>query len=146
MLSMNIPDPVISCVSHKMEISTNYEAQINDYIQDSYEFVDPINLVNSVYNVFCKLKDQNRLTQCSGCKRFKHAGTKCRNETCAKYNATEKCKICKRGFVKQGNHKCLQNKSLAIKSKTEIFDKIVVNKENKTCGDLDDTKFSYSSF
>ena len=62
MLSMNIPDPVISCVSHKMEISTNYSTQINDYIQDSFEFVDPICLVNSVYNVFCKLKEQNRLT------------------------------------------------------------------------------------
>ena len=116
-----------------MDISNNYSKQIDDYIQDSFEFVDPIFIVNSLYIVFCKFKDQHRLTQCSGCKRFKIAGTKCRNETCIKYNATHKCIKCKRSFVKQGNHKCWENIVLP-----KTFDNSLVNKDTTRCNDLDD--------
>ena len=117
-----------------MEISSNYSKQIDDYIQDTFEFVDPTYIANSLYSVYCKFKEQNRLTQCSGCKKFKIAGTKCRNETCSKYNATNKCAKCKRCFVKQGFHKCIKN---IVLHKT--FDSSLVNKDNKRCIDLDDT-------
>ena len=142
-----------------MDISNNYSKQINDYIQDSFESVEPIFIVNSLYNVFCKFKEQHRLTQCSGCKRFKIGGTKCRNESCIKYNATKKCTKCKRSFVKQGYHKCLQNKvlpktfdnSLVNKDNTrcidldDAFDNIQVTQENKTAADLEDTQLYFSA-
>ena len=123
-----------------MDISNNYSKQIDDYIQDSFEFVDPIFIVNSLYIVFCKFKEQHRLSQCSGCKRFKIGGTKCRNESCIKYNATNKCKKCKRSFVKQGYHKCLQNKVLP-----KTFDNIQVTQENKTAADVEDTQLYFSA-
>ena len=117
-----------------MDISSNYSKQIDDYIQDTFEFVDPTFIANSLHNVYCKFKEQHRLTQCSGCKKFKIAGTKCRNETCIKYNATKKCAKCNRSFVKQGFHKCIQNIVLP-----KTFDNSLVNKDNKRCIDLEDT-------
>lgn len=71
------------------------------------------------------MKRQNKVTQCSVCKKFKNAGTACRTDTCAKFMRKIRCPICNRSFFKLGNHTCTKTVSLdqdCIKPSGNIVD------------------------
>ena len=82
--------------------------QILDFVNDKLNYLEASEILNSLVKISNKIKTDNKLSRCSGCKDYKIAGTQCRAISCKKFMSNVKCPRCLRSFVKHGNHKCVK--------------------------------------
>ena len=91
-----------------MELQGGLHDQVLDFVKDKLLYIEAAEMLNSLVKVCYKIKTENKLSCCPGCKHYKTAGTQCRSIHCKKFLSSVKCKICLRSFVKFGNHKCVK--------------------------------------
>ena len=90
--------------------------QLLDFLNDKLQYLEPAEILNNLVQISNKIKRDNKLSRCSGCKQYKIAGTQCRSICCKKFMTNVKCPECLRSFVKNGNHKCVKSQSYPNKN------------------------------
>ena len=99
--------------------------QLEDFVRDQLQYSDPLIVINDIFKLFKSIKRDYKVTICTGCQFYKHAGTHCRKVSCVKFMQTVKCPKCAKNMMKLGHHKCENNvKTIftATKSISNDFD------------------------
>ena len=84
-------------------------SQLEDLVRDQLEYSDPLSVINDIYRLFKSIKRDYKVTICSGCQLYKHAGAHCRKVSCVKFMQTVKCPKCAKNMMKLGHHRCQKN-------------------------------------